>query len=130
MKKGTRLYSIFHNKCPHCQEGRFFESDHPFNLMKFDKMGKSCTECGQHFEIETGFYYGAMYASYGINVALFVLFWLLSLFILPAGLNIWWTVAFTTIPSVVLVPLTYRIARLVWINFFVKYEAREKAVTN
>jgi hypothetical protein len=85
-------------------------------------MGEKCKVCGQRFEIETGFYYGAMYASYGINVAFFVLFWITSIFVLTDELSMWWTVVFITVPSFLLAPLTYRIARQVWINFFVKFE--------
>ena len=64
----TKLYSVLAAKCPKCHKGDFFETSNPYNLKKFDKMHKKCPECGQDFELETGFYYGAMYVSYGLTV--------------------------------------------------------------
>ena len=31
-KKGAKLYSIFNNKCPKCQEGDFFVNKTPFKF--------------------------------------------------------------------------------------------------
>src|SRR3546814_4037395 len=36
---------------------------------KFSKMNKNCPVCNLQFEIEPGFYWGAMYLSYALNVA-------------------------------------------------------------
>lgn len=121
IKKGSKLYSIAFNKCPHCHEADFFTVNNPYSLKMFAKMGDRCSNCGMRYEIETGFYFGAMYASYGINVVLFILFWILGELLLPSDTGSWWLIAFITIPSVLLVPVTYRLGRLVWINFFVKY---------
>jgi hypothetical protein len=41
----------------------------PFNL-KTQKMHEKCSHCGLIYQIEPSFFYGAMYVSYGLNVAL------------------------------------------------------------
>ena len=49
-----------------------FQQKNPYKLKGFMKMYDHCTECGQQFEIEVGFYYGAMYVSNALAVALSV----------------------------------------------------------
>ena len=83
MKKGTKLYSILNNKCPRCHEGKFFDSANPYNLAKMTSMPDKCPECGQPYEPEPGFYFGAMYVSYALGVALFVTIWVATSVLVP-----------------------------------------------
>lgn len=119
--KGSKLYSIFNNKCPYCHRGSFFKTQNPFNLKRFDKMDSHCTICNGSYIPETGFYFGAMFVSYALNVALMVVFWLAIEILGPDNLHIRYYLALIIIPSVILVPLTFRLARLIWINIFVSY---------
>ena len=117
--KATKLYSVLTSTCPRCHQGDFFETRNPYNLKKFDKMHKKCAVCNQDFEMETGFYYGDMYASYGLTVGFgIVLFVIWKYFLGLDELQFLWVFP---IVLVVLTPLFYRVARLSWINFFVKY---------
>lgn len=86
------------------------------------KLANPCSVCGQNYELETGFYWGAMYVSYGINVLVFVVMWGITELIFPADTNPWWYVGLITVTEVLLVPFTFRWARLIWINFFVDYK--------
>jgi len=122
MKKGSRLYSIFHNKCPKCQEGDFFVSGSAYNLGSFMKMYPQCSKCGQTFEPEPGYYFGAMYVSYAINVAIMVAVWVASEVLGSSEMNVWWVVFLSIAAGLICTPLTFRLARLTWINFFVKYD--------
>ncbi len=118
--KQTKLYSVFNNKCPKCHEGNFFETNNPYNLKKFDKMHHNCPICNESFERETGFYYGAMYVSYGLTVAFGV-----AMFLLICGILNYSAITFLTvfaILQVALMPIFYRLARLIWINLFVRYK--------
>ena len=118
--KQTALYSIIKAKCPHCHEGDFFETRNPYNLKKFDKMHKNCPVCGEDFERETGFYYGAMYASYGLTVLFGI-----TIFLLMCVLFNFETTTYLitfVILQVLLLPIFYRTARLLWINVFVRYK--------
>lgn len=118
----TKLYSILNNRCPRCHKGHFFENDNPFALKKFDKMHKRCPHCGENFEVETGFYYGAMYVSYGLTVVFGILTYLCCTLLL--GLSNYFFILIFTLLVIALMPLFYRIARLIWINIFIKYERK------
>ena len=122
LKKGSKLFGIFHNKCPRCNEGDFFISGNPFNLKTFDKMQKECSVCGQTFMPETGFYYGAMFVSYALNVVLMVTLWVAIEVLKPHPLGLAWYLIPISAAFIIFMPLTFRIARLIWIHIFVKYK--------
>lgn len=122
--KDTALYSVINNKCPRCHEGNFFETNNPYILNRFDKMHKNCPVCKEDFERETGFYYGAMYVSYGLTVAFGVAIFLLTSVILGYD-AVTFLVAFGVL-QIILMPVFYRMARLVWINLFVSYKDKER----
>ena len=88
-------------------------------------MPGKCPECGQKYEPEIGFYFGAMYVSYGLGVALFVAVWLISGYFIPDASAM--TVIILVLSALVLFfPLSFRLSRLVWINIFVKYRGKSK----
>lgn len=120
LNKGSRLYSILLQKCPHCHEADLFEST-PYNLKKFDKMPEKCPVCKIRFEKEPGFFYGAMYLSYAMQVALFISV-LVAFQVLAPDVDILYYILTTIGLVVALLPLTYRISRAIWINFFFNYE--------
>lgn len=119
--KGNRLYSIFKNRCPRCHEGKFFLADNPYSLLSFTKMDDRCKNCGQKYEPEPGFYYGAMFVSYALNVVWFVSAWVASMVLLPTDFDIV-MLAFLIIGfGLIMAPVTYRLSRLIWINLFVGF---------
>ncbi|MGZ4041002.1 MAG: DUF983 domain-containing protein, partial [Bacteroidia bacterium] len=76
-----------------------------------------CPVCGESFTREPGFYYGAMYASYALNIALGVGLFILTNVIFDLGVvTFLWTFI---ISAIVLWPWLYRTGRLFWINLFV-----------
>ncbi|WP_241749048.1 DUF983 domain-containing protein [Rufibacter sediminis] len=84
-------------------------------------MREYCTCCGQSFEPEPGFYYGAMYVSFALNVGLFlVTLFLLSLFVEEVTIGM--LIGLILVTSLGMLPVFFRLARLLWINIFVKYE--------
>jgi uncharacterized protein (DUF983 family) len=121
MKKGSKIFSILHNKCPRCHEGDFFVKSNPYDLKRFSQMPPSCPVCHQSYEPEPGYYYGAMYVSYGFNVGILVAAWAAAS-LLYSDFNVWWFVGIAGFAGLALTPLTFRISRLTWINFFVKYQ--------
>ncbi len=119
------LYSIFWNKCPKCHQSNVFKISNAYNLKDFDKMHVSCNCCGEVFEKEPGFFYGAMYVSYALMVGWFLISWALDYLFFK--LETWQFLIFISATILVFAPLTFRISRLIWLNFFIKYD-REKAV--
>jgi uncharacterized protein (DUF983 family) len=118
--KGTKLYSILHSKCPKCQEGDLFLDPNPYHLKNMDKMHVNCPVCAEPSEPEPNFYYGAMYVSYAYTVALFVATYVISALIL--GLAMWSTIGLLTALLVILGPYLFRLSRVTYLNFFVRYD--------
>ena len=108
------VYSIVKNKCPNCGEGNFFESNSMFNPKTFDKMNKFCSKCSMDFRQEPGFYFGAAIMSYVIQAVLLGLTYIFLQVLVE--LPFWYFLgAFSTL-LIVLLPFTFRISRLLWIN--------------
>lgn len=120
MLKDTKLYSILNNKCPKCHQGDFFIDKHSYNLKTFIKMHDKCSHCGELFNKEVGFYYGAMYVSYGLNIAYGIGLFLVMVLLLKLNVLIF-LFSFLSL-VVVLFPVTMRISRLMYINIFVSYD--------
>ena len=64
------IKSVFFLRCPTCGIGSLFKSKHSYELNKILDMHEHCEHCHEDFEVETGFYQGAMYMSYIITCAL------------------------------------------------------------
>ncbi|MFM7054513.1 MAG: DUF983 domain-containing protein [Bacteroidota bacterium] len=125
INKGDKVYSIFNNKCPRCHKGDFFVNKSSFNFKGFSKMNEKCEKCELSFEQEPGYYFGAMYISYAINVAIMVSVWVAFLVLAGSDFNVWWMIAVSIVLGLALTPMTFRISRLAWINFFVKFRGLE-----
>ena len=118
------IISILRNRCPNCTRGNFFIADNPFNLAKFDKMNSKCSHCNEDFERETGFYVGAMFASYAITIAYGVGLFLLLVLLFDCSV-ITFLIVFT-ITLIILLPWLYRTSRLFWINLFVRKKTNDR----
>lgn len=80
-------------------------------------MNERCPECSEDFRRETGFYFGALYASYGLTVLYGILLFLLMVLVLKVDVLVY---LFTFTGTVILLlPFFYRKSRLIWINIFV-----------
>lgn len=120
----SKLYSVFKEKCPVCHIGDVYESKQLYNLRKFDKMYERCAHCGHKFEIEHGFWYGAMYVSYGLTVAFSVAVFVLTYLIYPAA-DAWLYLTLIIAVIVGLVPITYRMSRMIWMNMFSSFDPKK-----
>ena len=107
-------------KCPRCHEGDLFPPNTLYKPAKFSEMNEACAKCGQNFEPELGFYYGAMYVSFGISTAIFIAVWIGMALVLEE-VTIGMMLIALTIASVGLLPLNFRLSRAMWINIFVGY---------
>lgn len=84
-------------------------------------MHDKCSQCQLSFVQEPGYYFGAMYVSYAINVAIMVSVWVAFLILAGSDFNVWWMIGASVVLGLVLTPLTFRLSRLGWINFFIGY---------
>ena len=124
--KGSKLYSIFKMKCPQCQEGEFFIS-HPYDLKKAGNLHENCSKCGLKYSKEPGFYYGAMYVNYALGVALFVTLWVSFNLFFP-DLSVGWQIGLIIFFTVILTPYMYALSKIIWANFFIKYDKDARRV--
>jgi hypothetical protein len=88
---------------------------------QFMKMNDSCSCCGQSFAPEPAYYFGAMFVSYALNAGYFISVWVALLIIMeeiPVGLMIGVLIAVV----LGLVPITFRLSRVLWIYIFVRYQ--------
>jgi uncharacterized protein (DUF983 family) len=120
IKKGTKLYSVIHEKCPRCHDGSMFKYS-PLSF-RFGEMHNKCPVCGFDFIQEPSFYFGAMYFSYAIQVVVFVAVYLLLRFTIDP--DTWTYVIWMIVASILILPFNFRWSRVAWINLFAKYQPR------
>lgn len=56
-------------KCPICEKDKVFATSGNIFLLKAPQMHDKCGSCGHKYETEPGFFFGAMFVSYGLIVA-------------------------------------------------------------
>lgn len=124
MKESTIVSGILNGKCPKCREGKMFPENTLYTT-KFMKMNDHCSACSQPFMPEPGYYFGAMFISYAINAAFFIALWIGMNFVME---DISLTAMIIALLAVILglLPVTFRLSRILWIYIFVKYEHRDR----
>jgi uncharacterized protein (DUF983 family) len=123
IKKGTKLFSIINNKCPRCHQGDFFISSNPLNFKGTLKIHEKCPNCGLKYMIEPSFFYGAMYVSYALTVAIAVATFIICQLL---DIDLAMTLATIIIVLILMIPYLVRISRLIYINMFVGYQSDDK----
>jgi uncharacterized protein (DUF983 family) len=96
-----------------------YKDKNPYNLGNVYKMHENCSHCGLHYKIEPSFFYGAMYVSYGLGVALSVAAFIIAFVFIGTSLVTSFYVIIATL--VIPMPFIMRISRNIWINIFVHY---------
>ena len=122
-KKGTKLYSIFNNKCPKCQEGDFYVDKNPFHIKKILTTYKKCSHCNLKYMLEPSFYHGAMYVSYGLSVATSVATFVICMLI---GIKLLYSFIIVIVALILFTPFMLKLSRIIYINMFVSYEENDK----
>ena len=120
-KRSKHIYpgqvkSILDERCPRCRQGRMFKYA-KYDIMNFAKMHEQCPDCGLNFELEPGFYTGAMYVSYVFSVAIFIIIgFLLYYFFNDPDIFIY--VLATSITIMLLFPALFRYSRVIYLHLF------------
>ena len=122
LKKGSKLNSILTGTCPKCQNESMYCDQKMLHLDKILKMNENCSHCGLRYQIEPSFFYGAMYVSYGLNVAIGIAAFIISFVIFGASLKI----AFISIIAAIVLSFAFvlRWSRNIYINMFVSYDPK------
>ena len=120
LKKGSKLNSILTGTCPKCQNESMYTDKNLLHLTSILKMNENCSHCGLHYQIEPSFFYGAMYVSYGLNVAIGIATFVISYVVLK--LSIEHSFLAIILALIFSFPLVLRGARNIYINMFVTYD--------
>ena len=120
LKKGSKIYSILRGKCPRCHEGNFFKYTFTMNIFKVNKIEKKCSQCDLKYMIEPAFYFGALYVSYGITVAICIATFITSKIIFDLALLSSFIAVFIVL--ILCIPVNLRLSRILWINMFINYK--------
>lgn len=120
MLKGSKIYSIFTGTCPVCHHESMYTSSNLYNPKKTQEMHERCSNCGTKYKIEPSFFYGSMYVSYGIGVALAIATFVITYFLFDMErLNIFFVIMAILILGM---PVVIRLSRNIWINLFMDYD--------
>jgi uncharacterized protein (DUF983 family) len=111
----NRFLSLLKEKCPQCEKGEVFKSKGTIFTLKFPVMNKKCSHCSHTFEIEPGYFYGAMFVSYGFVVLEMFVFFLISL-LFDISLNL--RLSVIIIPMILLSIVNFRYSRIIWMYVF------------
>ncbi|MEZ0182593.1 DUF983 domain-containing protein [Flavobacterium oncorhynchi] len=120
LKKGSKLNSILTGSCPKCQNESMYSDKNLLHLTNVLKMNENCSHCGFKYQIEPSFFYGAMYVSYGLNVAVGIAAFIVSFVFF--GANIEQSFIAIVITLILLFPFVLRLSRNLYINMFVSYD--------
>jgi len=111
-----RIWSILSLKCPRCQQESMFVNKNPFSFFQIFEMHEHCSneKCKENFMPEVGFYFGAMFVSYGLTC--FIVFSLLGVSLLLYG-SISRTFLYLSLALVVFLwAYLFRISRTIWLT--------------
>ncbi|KOP39678.1 DUF983 domain-containing protein [Flavobacterium sp. WLB] len=122
LKKGSKLNSILTGSCPKCQKESMYSDKNPLHLTKVLKMNDNCGHCGLKYQIEPSFFYGAMYVSYGLNVAVGIAAFIVSFVFFGASIGESFIAIVITL--IVLFPFVLRLSRNLYINMFISYDPK------
>jgi uncharacterized protein (DUF983 family) len=114
MPTNSKLLAILSGKCPKCHDGDVFEYKW-WQLSKFTDMNKLCPNCGVNFEVEPGFFYGAMYMSYGFSIMVMVVGGLVIYNFFNDPALIYYVVPITLI-SLLFTPINFRNSRIIYLH--------------
>ena len=120
LKKGSKLNSILTGTCPKCQNESMYVDKNPYHLTKVLDMHETCSHCKLKYQLEPSFFYGAMYVSYGVTVAISIAAFIISFVFFKMSLK---HSFFSIIAAIILsYPYVLRLSRNIYINMFVSYD--------
>ena len=125
MAKISLLNALLFSKCPKCRRGDIFEYS-VFNPAKFAITYQKCPNCDVRYEVEPGFFIGAMYVSYTFTVGIVLISGLVlyHLFNDPA-VEVY---IFTVLAVIILfLPVIFRYSRVLYLHAFSGIKYRDKS---
>lgn len=131
MAKTSQLEAIVKAKCPRCRRGKIFAGSlYGLNLQNTNE---NCSHCGMRFEVEPGFFYGAMYVSYTFVVGEMLNVGLITYLITGNDKSPWLYITTILLTILALTPINYRYSRVLLlhlltpkIKYYPEYDTNDK----
>jgi len=124
LKKGSKLYSILTGTCPKCMNESMYADKNLLHIGSILKMNDTCSHCGLKYQIEPSFFYGAMYVSYALNVAIGIATFMISFLFFNTSIESNFIIIIITL--ILFFPFVLRWSRNIYINMFVSYDPNTK----
>jgi hypothetical protein len=119
--------STFLCRCPRCRQENLFNDSNPYKFgKKVLDMKTNCKTCGQITELETGFWWGTGYISYGLAVIISSLnvVWFSPLFGWETIYSVWGFLIANAMVLLLSMPWLVRFSRVFYLSIFVRYEPK------
>lgn len=97
-------------KCPKCRKGDMFANG--MYSLRGQKSYTNCPYCNFQFEIEPGYFYVAMFVSYGLNVAQMITL-AVGTYLLTGSESPWLYVSILLGAALLFSPFNYRYSRVI-----------------
>lgn len=110
------LTTVLKEKCPYCEKGDVFK---PGKHLPFQapRMNSHCPNCHRFLEGEPGYFFGAMYVSYGLGVGQGIILFLLCRYLL--NIESWnLIIGILGFFIIALSNKNMRWARIIWLKVF------------
>ena len=121
--------AILKAKCPQCQSGKMFKKS-ALKLNGFTEMFDTCSVCGLTFEVEPGFFWGAMYVSYGITTGMMLIVGALVFILSKHNAGFWGYIIPIFLAMFSSIPFTYRYSRVLMLYYFSPVSFNKDLVNN
>lgn len=111
-------------KCPKCRKGNMFANS--TYSIRGQKSYTNCPYCNFQFEMEPGYFYVAMFVSYGMNVAQMVTV-AVGTYLITGSESPWLYVALLLGTALLLSPFNYRYSRVIllyWLTPNLRYDPK------
>ena len=112
----SKFECIIFCKCPRCRKGDIFTNT-PFSVKYGRRANVYCPVCNLRFEQEPGFFEGAMYFNYALNIALMFVSGVATYRIMGDP-SPYWYFGTTATMVVLFVSFTSRLSKSMMLHFF------------
>lgn len=118
----NRAISILRLKCPKCSKGDLFTKKGLLRYSQILEMHENCSNCGQKYCIEPGFWLGSLWTSYPIIIITELPFLLCALII--DSVNPFWFFGGMILAFILVYPVMLRLGRSIWIHLNIRAEKK------
>ncbi len=108
------LVNMVKEKCPFCSEGDVFKKG---SFLSIPDMNDQCPQCKKEMLGEPGYYFGAMYLSYGFAVGMGLITFALCYYVFRIQ-SVWIIMGIIGLMITIVAFKNYKWSRILWMKIF------------